>query len=209
MTWAHRLAFGLSAIALTLSSSAFAADPGYYKIVEPEDVYAFPGSREKPQITLQQGEMVTSSGTTRLFVDQTWQEVSQGEVTGWVLQNKLRKAEAIPLLNSPLPAAGSCGGFEPGWNLSWAEEEATFTSINGEDLSLPISSAGTVSGFRYGVLQAQGPTSKAVLTVAEEACPFLPLDSFVWGIAHLVLSEEGQPDRVFLGCCRPLPEGFK
>lgn len=202
---------GASALALlimTIASSAGAAEPGYYKATADLEVFAHPGSREMPRI-IESGEIVVSDGKTRLFGDQTWQSVSIGETSGWTRIDNLAAAEPKLLDGSLLPVAGSCGGFEPGWNVSWANGEARFTTMNGQDAALPITSAGSIEGYRYGVLQAQGPASRATLTVAEEACPFLPLDSFVWGIAHLVWHEEGQPDKVYLGCCRPIAEGYQ
>jgi hypothetical protein len=191
--------------------SGFAEQPGYYRvqgIVAGDQLNMRIEPMGKVNGSFANGALVVSNGETRMQEQTKWLNVNSGEAKGWAAARYLKLAEVLPLMGSRLPVRGTCGGFEPGWNITWNNELAKISFLDGK-MSVKITSAQPAKGhIAPNMITAKADDTTVRLIVDNRVCYALPLDSFVWGTAQMILIR-GSSTTLYNGCCRPINGGYK
>lgn len=151
------------------------------------------------------GTVVFATGQTHRRDGQPWYQINHREGLAWVNAAFLTKQRVVTISDTWAPIAGSCGGFEPGWEASW----------DADGLRLQIMS-GPIGSARFSrVISPQGaPTPSVIeftnrgqdmrmtLVLQNQQCEALPVDrdSYQTG---LLLVEVGGSLSAYSGCCNP------
>lgn len=135
----------------------------------------------------------------------TWGQINLGEATGWVNMRYMKEQAGI-WTPGGLPATLRCFGTEPFWSIRPDGPRLTLSSIDGGDVSLPISGIddeGSVSRPGRIVTAADG-AGTLTLTISNASCSDGMSDRQFGLSATAISTMDG--DRVTrTGCCQIQP----
>lgn len=211
----------LTRIAQLLALSVLVAGPalaqpdlsvrGYYRVTGlvagdtlnvrrgPSTGAAIIGVLEDDTLAFATGRSAAPSGAT-------WYEVSFEEQLGWVSAAYLDRMRVRTFAGTRAPVAGTCGGFEPGWDAQW-NSAGIRASFFGESLGTAhFASAAATAGFSSPtvVIFEDGGPSRFTLVLRDEICTLLPVDSDSYQTGLLIVERSGRLD-VYAGCCDAAP----
>ncbi len=187
------------------------SDRGYFKIFSVEDestiiMHADPSPQSAAVKRLQRGDIVISDGVSHWGGASSWQRISSGSNTGWILQRYLVRARPRLLGTSIIPAAGSCSGHTPSWTAAWTDHLLRVSLFPGR-AEIGI---GAVMGTQEGQVSMLSGSANGMtvdLVVGSDACPLVQGQSPV-GMSGTLIVTEQSGKRLLSGCCQAEPAAF-
>jgi uncharacterized protein YraI len=200
-------------LALVLLTVSSAAQPdlsvrGYYRVagLAPGDTL---NVREGPSTgaaiigILEANEEVFATGASRTPVNVPWFEINFGERLGWASSRYLRRMQVRTFAGTRAPVAGSCGGFEPGWDAEWNSAGLRASEFGQPLGQAPIAGAAATAGFSTPsvlTFARPGPGPRFTLILRDDVCTLLPVDSDSYQTGLLIV-ERGGALTAYAGCC--------
>jgi len=153
------------------------------------------------------GKVVFATGQWHRRKGQAWYQINHFEGLGWVNAAFLQKYRVRTIGRTRAPVAGSCGGWEPGWDVKWDQNGLNATAMSGPIGSAKFTRVITPLGAPSpSVIEFTNPAAslRMTLVLQDQQCTALPVESDSYQTGLLLVEKDGALT-AYSGCCNPAP----